>query len=355
MNEPGPTLTWNHRAPEQTAELPVVSVIVVSYQVRELLRACLASVFEEFAKLHTLGLGGGEVLVVDNASTDGSCEMVEREFSAVRLCRSDANLGFGVANNVALAEARGRFLLLLNSDAFLSADVLGQVLARMAATPEVGIGGVQLVGRDGLRQPSARRFHSVWRDSMVMTGLAERFPESALWGKWFGGLDRRWQNLTDAADVDWIPGAFLVLSRALVERIGVFDPRFFLYLEEVDLCQRAHRAGFRVRFWPDLAVVHIGGESARAVNEPAAHAASSQVVLWRMRSTLLYYRKWFGWKAWVAARIELILYSLRWLRNRWSSDPVRRPRALEGQALAGLMRRAWSETDGGRISPPHPW
>ena len=349
------TLIWSQGTPGAALEPPIVSVIVVSYRVRELLQLCLKSIFEELGGLESMGLGQGEVLVVDNASHDGSCEMVEREFPAVRLCRSDVNLGFGVANNVALAEARGRNLLLLNSDAFLSAGVLGKVLTRMAEAPEVGIGGVQLVGRDGLRQPTARRFHSVWRDAMVLTGLAERFPQSAEWGKWFGGLDRRWQQVTEATDVDWIPGAFLVLSRALVDRVGVFDPRYFLYLEEVDLCLRAHRAGFRVRYWPDLEAVHIGGESARAVNEPAAHAASSQVVLWRMRATLLYYRKWHGFGAWATAGIELTLYSLRWLRNRWSFDVGRRPRAVEGHALARLMRMAWRDTDGGRISPPHPW
>ena len=334
---------------------PILSVVIVSYKVPDLLRQCLATVQAELETLPANGLGFGEILVVDNNSADASCEIILEHFPSVRLCRSSVNLGFGPANNAALAQARGRYLLLLNSDAFLAPGILSTVLARMQDFPRIGIGGVQQVGADGLRQPSARQFHSIWGDAMVRTGLAEAHPNSILWGKLFGGIDRKWAQVTGPTDVDWLPGAFLLISRTCLETIGGFDPRYFLYLEEVDLCRRARNAGFLVRFWPDLSVVHLGGQSARTISQSDSSRASTQVVLWRMRSTLLYYRKWHGAVVWAAAALELCLYSLRWLRNRWSPLPGRRLQVAQTETLIRLMLQAWKDTHGGRVSPPQPW
>jgi GT2 family glycosyltransferase len=330
-----------------------ITGIVVSYNTRDLLRECLQSFLDECARLPD-GVGA-EVLVVDNASNDGSAEMVEREFShsavPVRLLRSAVNLGFAAANNLALEQARGRYLVLLNSDAFLRPGALASALKHMDASPATGFGGGRLVGRDGSWQPSGRRFHSVWRDALILTGLSARFPRSRI----FGAPDRTWANQDIAADVDWVPGAFFIMRREALAKIGLFDPRFFLYYEEVDLCRRVKAAGFRVSYWPDVVVTHIGGESGRQLRSVASSKTVSQVVLWRMRSTLLYYRKHHGSKARLALWMECVLYKLRVMRNRNSSDPVRRERAQEAALLAGLMQEAWRETRGGRVSPPAPW
>ncbi len=337
----------------------LLSVILVSYQTREVLRECLGLVERELRAMELMGNGAkkpsGEVLVVDNCSSDGSAAMVAADFPWVLLFESEVNLGFGGANNVALRAARGRYLLLLNSDAFLEPGVVEEAIRRMEAAPEVGIGGVAQVGRDGAAQPSARRFHSLWRDAMMLTGLAERFPGSKLWGRWFGGMDRRWANPDSPVDVDWIPGAFLLIRREVLEAVGLFDPRLFLYLEEVDLCRRATLAGWKIRYWPDLRVIHLGGVSAKSVNVGLDAPPSHQVVLWRMRSTLLYYRKWHGAAAAGAAGLEIGLYGLRWLRNRWSGSTSRRIRARHGRQLMALMGQAWRDTGGGRVSPPQPW
>uniref|UniRef100_E6QMG0 Glycosyl transferase, group 2 family n=1 Tax=mine drainage metagenome TaxID=410659 RepID=E6QMG0_9ZZZZ len=332
-----------------------VSVILVSYQTREVLRECLRLVERELRTMEFSGGGSGDVLVVDNCSSDGSAAMVAEEFPWVRLFRSEVNLGFGGANNLALRAATGRFLLLLNSDAFLEPGVLTETITRMNAAPEVGIGGVAQVGRDGSRQPSARRFHSLWRDAMMMTGLAECFRESRLWGRLCGGLDRRWSNATSAVDVDWIPGAFLLIRREVLDSVGLFDCKLFLYLEEVDLCRRTILAGWKIRYWPDLKVIHLGGESSKSVNASLDSPPSHQVVLWQMRSTLLYYRKWHGITAAGAAALEIGLYGLRWLRNRWSHSPQRRIRARHAAQFVALMRQAWRDTRGGRVSPQQPW
>jgi GT2 family glycosyltransferase len=296
-----------------------------------------------------------EILVVDNASRDGSADMVAAEFAgsgvAVRLIRNEVNLGFGVACNRAMEAAQGRYLVLLNSDAFFHPGALAQALAHMEADPTAGIGGARLVGRDGAWQPSAHSCHSILGSALVLTGLAARFPRSRI----FGADQRTWADPLEAAEVGWVTGAFMILRREALKKTGLFDPAFFLYYEEADLCRRVKAAGFRVMYWPDIAVTHLHGESSRQVSEQVFSENETQVVLWRMRSTLLYYRKHHGPKAWLARWLEESLYTLRFLRNRFSGTPRRRVRAREATLLLSLLRRAWKETQGGRVSPPKPW
>lgn len=329
-----------------------VSVIVVSFNTRELLRECLRSLLAECSRLPE-GTRA-EILVVDNASQDGSADMVARDFARtsipVRLIRGDSNLGFGAANNVGMEAARGRYLVLLNSDAFFHTGALGRAIEHMDAEPAAGAGGACLIGRDGEMQFSGRMFHTVLRDAFVLTGLARVYSKSRL----FAALDRTWADLGQTAEVDWVTGAFMILRREALFKTGLFDPRFFLYYEEVDLCQRIQQAGFHVMYWPDVVVTHLGGESSRQVPLTFSESAA-QVVLWRMRSTLLYYRKHYGWQAWLARWLEGGIYIARRARNHNSADPRRRERAGEAAVLLSLLRQAWKETRGGRASPPRPW
>jgi hypothetical protein len=330
-----------------------VSVIVISFNTRDLLRECLTSLRDECARLPVGSTA--EILVVDNASSDGSADMVAVEFSGsgvtVRLIRSEVNLGFGVANNRAIEAARGRYLVLLNSDAFFHPGALACALAHMEADPSAGIGGARLVGRDSAWQPSAHRYHSIFGNAFLLTGLASRFPRSRI----FAADQRTWADPLEPAEVGWVTGAFMIVRREALARTGLFDPAFFLYYEEADLCRRIKAAGFRVFYWPDIVVTHLHGESSRLVGEQVFSENETQVVLWRMRSTLLYYRKHHGQKAWLARWLEEGLYMLRFLRNRFSPTPARRARTREATLLLKLLRRAWKETQGGRISPPAPW
>jgi GT2 family glycosyltransferase len=330
-----------------------VSIIVVSFNTRELLRECLRSVMEECARL---GEGRrAEVLVVDNGSSDGSPEMVELEFAGsavpVRLIRSGVNLGFGGANNLALKAAEGRFPVLLNSDAFFHAGALERAIEHMEMSKQTGVGGGRLVGRDGEWQPSARSFHSIGLDAAVLTGMAAKFPRS----RFFGGIDRKWAHQSTPADVDWVPGAFWIVRREALRKAGGFDEDFFLYYEEVDLCRRMKQAGFRVTYWPDVVVTHIGGESSKNLKTVTLAEKSSMVVLWRMRSTYLYYRKHHGGQARLVLWMEAGLYGLRWLRNVLSWSEARRERAREAVLLGRLLRQGWRDTRGGRVSPARPW
>ena len=322
-----------------------VSIIVVSYNTREVLRQCLRSVLEESVGFEA------EILVVDNASSDGSPEMVHAEFPEVLLLRSQINLGFGAANNLALEVAHGRYFVLLNSDAFFTAGALGRAIQHMDETPECGLGGSRLVGRDGSAQPSSRCFHTVLNDFLVLSGLAGRYPKS----RFFGRFDRTWANPNAPASVDWVPGAFCILRPEALRRVGLFDPAFFLYYEEVDLCLRLKRAGFAVWCWPDVVVVHIGGESSRGRTDLEFSPQASQVVLWRMRSTLLYYLKHHGWHVHLARLGEQLLYCATVLRNWLSSDPRRRARGRQYRLLLQTLDQAWLDTAGGRHSPQRPW
>jgi GT2 family glycosyltransferase len=148
------------------------SVIIVSFNTKDILRECLESVERESDGLRI------ETLVVDNHSSDGSPEMVEKEFPHVRVLRSTVNLGFGAANNLAIQAARGRYLILLNSDAFLCPGSLRLAINHMNLHPDVALAGARLVGRDFSWQPSARMFPSVFGEVLVLTGLAAKFPKS---------------------------------------------------------------------------------------------------------------------------------------------------------------------------------
>lgn len=330
-----------------------VTIIVISFNTRDLLRECLDSLLTECDRLPA-GLTA-EVLVVDNASRDGSAEMVASEFFAsrtpVRLLTSTVNLGFGGANNLAIEAANGKYLVLLNSDAFFHPGALGRAIAHMDSNPATGLGGARLVGRDGEWQPSARSFHSIWNDTLRVTGLSTRFPGSRI----FGSPDRTWDDPGKPADVDWVPGAFSILRREALVKTGLFDLNFFFYCEEVDLCRRVKKAGFRVTYWPDVVVTHIGGESSKMLKSLTLSEASSMSALWSLRSIFLYYRKHHGAQAWMVRWLKEGFYNLRRLRNRFSRDPARWERAQEAALMAQLLRQAWRETDGGRVSPPRPW
>ena len=321
------------------------SIIIISFNTKTILKECLESVIRESANLRV------EIFVVDNHSADGSAEMVEQEFPDVRLIRSDVNLGFGAANNVALEQARGRYFVLLNSDAFFQPSALELAIQHMDATADCGLGGGLLVGRDGNWQPSARSFHSLLGDFLVLTGLAAKFPKS----KFFGGFDRTWADVKEAASVDWVPGAFSIIRPRALVKSGIFDPAFFLYYEEVDLCVRIKQAGYTIWYWPDIVVVHIGGESSRQLKTLEFSSQAAQVVMWRMRSTLLYYRKHHGAQAYFAKVLENTLARVTVLRNKLSKSPARKERGKRYSTLIALMNQAWKDTRGGRVSPPRPW
>lgn len=323
-----------------------LSVVIVSFNTRGLLAECISSAMRECHGLTA------EIIVVDNGSSDGSAAMVEAEFPDALLVRSNENLGFGRANNLGFQAAGGRYVVLLNSDAFMAPGTLSRALAYMDSTPRCGMLGARLVGRDGVDQPSARQFPSLFNDMLHLTGLSARFPHSPV----LGAPDRTWADPTEPVETDWVPGAFAVIRRQALKEVGYFDERFFLYYEEVDLCRRLKDKGWTVAYRPELVVTHFGGESSKTVKRLTLSGAGSQLTLWRMRSALLYYRKHHGIAGALGARLlEGSWHGLRALKNALRRSPEARVKRDESKAILALLGCAWQETRGGRVSPPQPW
>lgn len=292
-----------------------------------------------------------EVVVVDNGSQDGSPEMVREWFPQVRLLKLDRNLGFAAANNLAFTAARGEYIVLLNSDAFLLQGSLRRAVEHMETEPRTALGGGRLVGEDGSWQPSARQFPCLLNDFLSLSGLAHRFRNSRFCGR----ADRTWADPLEATGTDWVPGAFSIIRRSVLKEIGGFDEAFFLYYEEVDLCRRIQAAGYAVRYWPDVVVVHLGGESSKSMGHEVRSKVGAQLTLWRLRSAFLYYRKHHGGAAWRTMALEGGWHWFRFLWNRLSASPGRRAKAAESRAMMGLVKQAWNETRRGTFSPPKPW
>jgi GT2 family glycosyltransferase len=253
---------------------PDLSIIIVNWNVRDLLRDCLRSID---AGRGTLSL---EVIVVDSASADGSVAMVAAEFPWVTLIPCNDNVGFPRGNNIGLAEARGRYFLLLNPDTVVIGDALGIMATYLAEHPEVGAIGPQLLNPGGSVQSSRRRFPT------LATGFFE--------GTWLEGLApgvlRRYYALDlpdDAtADVDWLNGACIMVPRAVYKQVGDMDEAYFMYSEELDWCRRIKQTGRRVVYYPQAQIVHHYGKS----SEQAVTARHINF----QRAKLRYYRKYHG-------------------------------------------------------------
>lgn len=239
-----------------------LSIIIVSYNVKDFLRGAIASV------RRSLMAGGieGEILVVDNNSTDGSAAMIRFEFPEVQLFALDENIGFGRANNLALKSANGNFLLLLNPDTIVGEETLREMLDFMRSHPEAGLAGCKLLNGDGTFQLSCRRgFPTPWASFTKLFGLASLFPNSKL----FARYNLTYLPINATYEVDALGGAFMMLSRETWNVTKGFDEDFFMYGEDIDLCYRAKQAGFKVYYVHSTATVHFKGESTKrsAINE----------------------------------------------------------------------------------------
>jgi GT2 family glycosyltransferase len=324
---------------------PDASVVVVSFNTVDLLRDCLQALYRE------LGGISNEVFVVDNVSHDSSADMVQREFPSVRLIRNKVNRGFGGANNQAFTLSTGRYILLLNSDAFLQPNALRLSIRYMDEEPRIGLGGARLISEDHSWQPSARLFPSLLNDFLSLSGLAAKYPKSSFLGR----QDNTWKDQNQALDIDWVPGAYSIIRRTVLEEVGYFDEQFFLYYEEVDLCRRIKKAGYLVRYWPDVVVMHMGGASSKTVKDLAMSRSGAQLELWRMRSGFLYYRKHHGNAAWIWKEIESTWHSLRAWKNAFGRSTVNAEKAKHSKMVIRLLNQAWRETSGGALSPRRPW
>ncbi len=258
-----------------------VSIVILNYNTRDHLRVCLNSLREEGST--TLSPGGegsigAEVFVVDNASSDGSTEMVRAEFPEVELRALDRNLGFSGGNNLVLAGARSPYLLLLNPDTEVQPGALATLLATLAANPRVAAVGPRLLYPDGRYQHSAFRLPGLVQ---AFFGFFSLVPLDSPWNGRYP-LPRS----PSPRPVEHLLGACLLLRREALEAVGLLDERFFIYFEETDWCARARRAGWQLWQVPAATVVHHSGGTTRLVAE--------EMSLEFHRSQAVYYRKHYG-------------------------------------------------------------
>jgi GT2 family glycosyltransferase len=233
-----------------------LSIIVVSYNTRALLARCLTSLA---AAAHETGQ---EIIVVDNASGDGSAEMVRRDFPGVRCIANVANVGFARAVNQGIRVSRGEFLVLLNSDAEAAAGSLDGLAAFLRAEPAVGAAGPQIRLPDGRPSNSCFRFPSLFRPYLNVRALRWVAGDS------FGlAYPPAAPLLANGGAVDWLSGACLVLRRKALDQVGLLDEHFFMYFEDTDLCRRLHGAGWSVWYRPQIHVFHCVGQSGTGERE----------------------------------------------------------------------------------------
>ena len=288
---------------------PTISVIIVSFNTRAMTLDCLRTLQNAMTGLDA------EILVVDNASKDGSAEAIREAFPDVQVLANQGNTGFGIANNQAMAIAKGEFFLLLNSDAFPEPDAIHTLLKFMREHPRAGVTGPRTLNKDGSLQLSCFRLPSpsyVWLENLWLSDGYRKWPHDAV------------------REVDFVIGACLLLRREVYEQAGGFDERFFMYSEEADWEKRIHDAGWQIVFVPDARITHLGGAS----------GASDRAMINRhfFDSLDAYVKKHHGFAGLVSLRCAMAvgcgLRALLWAAT--ALLPNRRP-----QALAKLRLHSW--------------
>ncbi len=274
-----------------------VSILIVSWNVSALLAQCLESVIAAPVSLDESQPNSlqAEIIVVDSASADNTVQMLCQRFPQVRLIVQSENVGFTRSNNIALKEARGRYLLLLNPDTQIAADAITNMVAYLDQHPAVGIVGPHTLNDDGSTQSTRRRFPNFWIGLFESTWLQPYAPKSLL----------NYYYVTDGTaphetmEVDWVQGSAMMARREVYEQIGGLDEGYIMYSEELDWCKRAKNAGWRVVFLGEAKIIHYGGKSSEQA------VARSHILF--QQSKLRYFRKYHGWLTAQALRLFLLL------------------------------------------------
>lgn len=308
-----------------------LGIAIVSYNTRDLTAGCLASVYQE---LETTDLCG-KVWVVDNASTDGSAEMIEKRFPQAELVANPENVGFAGATNVAMAQMKAsgetpQYVLLLNPDTQVKPQALSRMVTFLRNHPRVGVVGPRLVYGDGTFQHSAFHFPTLCMAFFDFWPLNHRLLNSRLNGRY----PRRLYEAGEPFPIDHPLGAAMMVRRETIQEVGLLDPNYFMYCEEIDWCKRIKEAGWEIYCLPTAEIVHFAGQSTRQFAEEMF------VALWRSRYRL--FRKHYGRGYRIAIHLIVRLgahyrmWKLRRKRRRgkMSSKEVKRKRAAYQRVLA---------------------
>ncbi|MEP4147474.1 MAG: glycosyltransferase family 2 protein [Halioglobus sp.] len=304
-----------------------LSIIIVNWNTRDMLRDCLNSIPEKNKDLSV------ETIVIDNASQDGSATMVSTEFPQAKLIQNTDNLGFGTATNQGMRMATGRYLLLLNSDTLVHGDVLADSVHYMAANSSVGMMGCKVLNEDGSVQMTCSRFPGFM--NLVLQTLGLNRLGRPRWLQRYQMLD--WDR-SDEREVEVISGCYLMTRRETVNQIGMLDEAFFLYGEETDWCRRCAEGGWKLVFTPVGCITHLGSGSISKLNYKRD--------LMLTEGTVRLHRKHGGYLAATAVWLLLLLFnfsrSVYWsLRALPDSRPHTAERAGHFRQVVRHFKRAW--------------
>ena len=231
-----------------------LSIIIINYNVKEFLLNLLDSIRKAVKNIST------EIIIVDNASDDGSVEILREKFPNIKLIANKKNVGFGSANNQAMESAKGEYFLFINPDAIVREDTLLKMLEFFDKTPQAGIAGCKVLNPDGSLQLACRRsFPGPWTSFTKVMGLSKLFPKSRL----FARYNLTYLNENQTYEVDAVSGAFMMMKKEVYEKIGGFDQQFFMYGEDLDLCYRAQKSGYKVFYVHNTEIIHYKGESTK--------------------------------------------------------------------------------------------
>lgn len=296
---------------------PDISVIIVSFNTRELILACLRSVFAG------RGAGETEVIVVDNASNDGSRDAIRKEFPGVKIIENRRNLGFSAANNIGLENATGSYALLLNSDTELRPDGLKLLREFMDAHPGAGAAGPRLVYDDGTTQPSADSAPNLLTEFLHLFGFRRLISgESArraaapvlskISGKTVGTYFDTYSGSLEPREVDCVSGACVIARADTVVKVGGLDDKFFMYMEDMDWCVRIKETGAKIYYVPEVEVMHHVG-----ISGELDAATAEKILVERYKSRLYFFWKHRGRGALFVERVMMAkAFAIRWLFSR---------------------------------------
>ncbi len=235
--------------------MPDISIIIVSWNTRDILRDCLRSVYKQAGDTFF------EVILIDNCSADGSADMVAAEFPEVRLIRNAENVGFAAANNQGIAIARGRYVLLLNSDTVVIDGAIAKLVAFADARPDVGIVGCRTLFPNGRLQYNCYLFPSLLNLALSLTRLRKVFRHN----RFFGRYRMTWWDYSSVREVDAVAGCVMLVRCRAIDEVGPMAEHYFMYSEDTDWCWRFRRKGWRTMYTPDAVIIHLRDASGSQV------------------------------------------------------------------------------------------
>lgn len=255
-----------------------LSIVIVSWNTKELLRECLKSVYQ-----YTSGITF-EVFVVDNASSDGSADMVQELFPQVHVIPNDYNAGFSKANNQAIRVSKGRYIALLNPDTLLIEDVFSPLIKYSDQHEKIGAIGPKILCKDGktIQYACARKLPNLYFSFCSQSGLKNKFPRSRM----FCGTDMSYWDHESSRSVECLSGACMVVRENAIDNVGLMDENQFMYADEIDWCKRFIDAGWQVYYYAGVRIIHYGGESSKQMKGFGTIETS--------KATWYYYRKHKG-------------------------------------------------------------